>query len=79
MGDFIKRPTEYYNVKEGMYIKLPCDKELPAYYGATTFKWYKTYDQKNTEIFMDARKFIDQEGDDLYKFTYEHLDHVKAA
>ncbi|XP_025089093.1 contactin-5-like [Pomacea canaliculata] len=76
VGDFIKRPTEYYNVKEGMYIKLPCDKELPAYYGATTFKWYKTYDQKNTEIFMDARKFIDQEGS--LHFSYAQTDDQSA-
>ncbi|XP_025089098.1 neurofascin-like [Pomacea canaliculata] len=55
-----------------MYIKLPCDKELPAYYGATTFRWYKTYDQINTEILMDARKFIDQEGS--LHFSYAQTD-----
>ncbi|XP_025090633.1 neurofascin-like [Pomacea canaliculata] len=60
--DFVKRPVESYSGTEGNYVTIPCDKNLPKYYGAITFKWYTVLGSRNDEIFPDERKFIDQGG-----------------
>ncbi|XP_025089992.1 contactin-6-like [Pomacea canaliculata] len=60
--DFLKRPIEPYSGTEGNYVRIPCDKNLPVYYGPITFKWYTVLGSRNDEVFPDEHKFIDQGG-----------------
>ncbi|XP_025090626.1 neural cell adhesion molecule L1-like protein [Pomacea canaliculata] len=60
--DFLSRPLEPYYGIEGNYVRIPCDKDLPVYYGAVTFKWYTVIGSVNDEVRLNERTFIDQGG-----------------
>lgn len=51
-----------YTFVQGQYAKVPCDPQLPVYYGPTNFKWYTPEGNNLIEFVPNARRFIDQEG-----------------
>lgn len=66
--EFLSRPLEPYYGIEGNYVRIPCDKDLPVYYGAVTFKWYTVIGSVNDEVRLNERTFIDQGGKKKCKF-----------
>ncbi|XP_025090623.1 neurofascin-like [Pomacea canaliculata] len=69
--DFQKRPLENYFGTLGNYATIPCDKNLPKYYGAITFKWYTVLGSRNDEVFPDERKLIDQGGNLHFSYVLD--------
>ncbi|PVD32185.1 hypothetical protein C0Q70_07614 [Pomacea canaliculata] len=53
------------------YATIPCDKNLPKYYGAITFKWYTVLGSRNDEVFPDERKLIDQGGNLHFSYVLD--------
>ncbi|XP_025090634.1 hemicentin-1-like isoform X1 [Pomacea canaliculata] len=74
--DFIKRPLAAYTGTEGNYVTIPCDKDLPKYYGAITFKLYTARSTRNEEVLTDERKFIDQRGNLHFSYVLKSDERV---